>query len=193
MKEKIQQLAQNLSEDEAALLFQLLLKSFETANYQKVEYQNKDLIGEQSLMVNVELDLKNQGPKIIKKGVDLTLVATGYSTHLALEAAKILTNQGIDAEVIDIRVLSPLSPELILKSVTKTGRLVVVDGGWSPTGFAGEIIATVTESIDPKLIKSSPKRVTLPFAPAPSAANLEKLYYPTALDVVRVSIESLNR
>lgn len=148
---------------------------------------------EEVLQPVVELDLKNQGPKIIKIGVDLTLVAAGYSTHLALEAAKILTNQGIDAEVIDIRVLSPLSPELILKSVTKTGRLVVVDGGWSPTGFAGEIIATVTESIDPKLIKSSPKRITLPFAPAPSASNLEKLYYPTALDVVKVSIESLNR
>ena len=65
MKEKIQQLAQNLSEDEAALLFQLLLKSFETANYQKVEYQNKDLIGEQSLMVNVELDLKNVPAEVI--------------------------------------------------------------------------------------------------------------------------------
>ena len=67
MKEKIQQLAQNLSEDEAALLFQLLLKSFETANYQKVEYQNKDLIGEQSLMVNVELDLKNVPVDVINK------------------------------------------------------------------------------------------------------------------------------
>ena len=67
MKEKIQQLAQNLSEDEAALLFQLLLKSFETANYQKVEYQNKDLVGEQSLMVNVELDLKNVPVDVINK------------------------------------------------------------------------------------------------------------------------------
>lgn len=66
MKEKIQQLAQTLNEDEAALLFQLLLKSFETANYQKVEYQNKDLIGEQSLMVNVELDLKNVPQEVIK-------------------------------------------------------------------------------------------------------------------------------
>ena len=67
MKEKIQQLAQTLNEDEAALLFQLLLKSFETANYQKVEYQNKDLIGEQSLMVNVELDLKNVPAEVIEK------------------------------------------------------------------------------------------------------------------------------
>ena len=66
MKEKIQNLASTLSEDEAALLFQLLLKSFETANYQKVEYQNKDLIGEQSLMVNVELDLKNVPQEVIK-------------------------------------------------------------------------------------------------------------------------------
>ena len=67
MKEKIQALAQVLNDDEAALLFQLLLNSFETANYQKVEYQNKDLIGEQSLMVNVELDLKNVPAEVIEK------------------------------------------------------------------------------------------------------------------------------
>jgi hypothetical protein len=67
MKEKIQALAQILNDDEAALLFQLLLKSFETANYQKVEYQNKDLIGEQSLMVNVELDFKNVPAEVIER------------------------------------------------------------------------------------------------------------------------------
>jgi pyruvate dehydrogenase E1 component beta subunit len=148
---------------------------------------------EEVLQPVVELDLKTQGPKVIRVGSDLTLVAAGYSTHLALEAAKILSSQGINAEVVDVRVLSPLSPELILNSVTKTGRLVVVDGGWSPAGFAGEIIATVTESIDPKILKSSPKRITLPFAPAPAAASLEKNYYPTALDVVKVSIESVKR
>ena len=66
MKNKIQTLASTLNDDEAALLFQLLLKSFETANYQKVEYQNKDLIGEQFLMVNVELDLKNVPADVIE-------------------------------------------------------------------------------------------------------------------------------
>lgn len=65
MKNKIQALASTLNDDEAALLFQLLLKSFETANYQKVEYQNKDLKGEQSLMINVELDLKNVPADVI--------------------------------------------------------------------------------------------------------------------------------
>jgi pyruvate/2-oxoglutarate/acetoin dehydrogenase E1 component len=148
---------------------------------------------EEVLQPVVELDLKTQGPKIIRVGSSLTLVSAGYSTHMAMEASEILAAQNIDAEVIDVRVLSPLSPNLILKSVTKTGRLVVVDGGWSPTGFAGEIIATVTESIDPKLFKSSPKRVTLPFAPAPSAASLEKIYYPTTLDVVSTCIDSLNQ
>ena len=66
MKEKIQNLAATLNDDEAALLFQLLLKSFETANYQKVEYQNKDLIGEQSVIMNVELDLKNVPKEVIE-------------------------------------------------------------------------------------------------------------------------------
>ena len=67
MKDKILTLAQALDDEEAALLFQLLLKSFETANYQKVEYQNKDLVGEQSLLVNVELDLKNVPADVINK------------------------------------------------------------------------------------------------------------------------------
>ena len=67
MKDKILTLAQALNDEEAALLFQLLLKSFETANYQKIEYQNKDLVGEQSLMVNVELDLKNVPVDVINK------------------------------------------------------------------------------------------------------------------------------
>ena len=64
---KLKTLAENINEEEAALIFQLLLSAFETANYQKVEYQNKDLIGEQSLMVNVELDLKNVPAVVIER------------------------------------------------------------------------------------------------------------------------------
>lgn len=67
MKEKIKNLSSNLNDEEAALLFYLLLQSFETANYQKVEYQNKDLIGEQSLMINVELETKNVSPAVVQK------------------------------------------------------------------------------------------------------------------------------
>ncbi len=139
-----------------------------------------------------ELDLKSEGPKILKSGSDITIVAAGFSTHLAIEASKALDAHGISAEVVDIRVLSPLSPELIIRSVEKTGRVVAVDGGWAPSGFAGEIIATVTESIDPRLLKSKPKRITLPFAPAPAAPNLEKIYYPSVDDVVNSCVKSIN-
>jgi len=139
-----------------------------------------------------ELDLKSEGPKILRSGSDITIVAAGFSTHLAIEASKILDTHGISAEVVDIRVLSPLSPELIIRSVEKTGRVVAVDGGWAPSGFAGEIIATVTESINPRLLKSKPKRITLPFAPAPAAPNLEKIYYPSVDDVVNSCVKSIN-
>ena len=147
---------------------------------------------EEELKPVTEYSLKTQGPKIIKSGNDITLVSAGYSTHLALEASRILSNQGIEAEVIDMRVLNPISPKLIIESVMKTGRLVAIDGGWSPAGFAGEIIASTTESINPRLLKSSPRRVTLPFAPAPSSPSLEKIYYPTPEDVVKVSLTTFN-
>jgi len=148
---------------------------------------------EEVLQPIVELDLKSQGPKVIKDGTDITLVSAGFSTQLALEAAEKLNTQNISAEVIDVRVLSPLSPKIILDSVRKTGRLVAIDGGWGPAGFSSEIITIVTESIEPKLLKSSPKRVTLPFAPAPAAANLERIYYPTSDDVARSAVNAVRR
>jgi hypothetical protein len=67
MIEKLKTLAENINEEEAALLFQLLLKSFETANYQKTQYTNEDLPDEASLMINVELDTKNVPARVIEK------------------------------------------------------------------------------------------------------------------------------
>ena len=151
-------------------------------------YSNEEL-----LQPVVELDLKSQGPRVIKEGKEITLVAAGFSTQLALEASEILESQMISAEVIDVRVLSPLSPAVILNSVRKTGRVIAIDGGWGPAGFSSEIITIVTENIDPALLKSSPKRVTLPFAPAPAAPNLEKVYYPTSDDVVRSAVTAITR
>jgi len=151
-------------------------------------YSNEEL-----LPPVVELDLKSQGPRVVKEGTEITLVAAGFSTQLALEASEKLKIQNISAEVIDVRVLSPLSPTVILNSVRKTGRVIAIDGGWGPSGFSSEIITVVTENIDPTLLKSSPKRVTLPFAPAPAAPNLEKIYYPTSDDVVRSAVTAIKR
>ena len=64
---KLKTLAENINEEEAALIFKLLLSAFETANYQKVQYTNEDLPDEASLMINVELDTKNVPAEVIEK------------------------------------------------------------------------------------------------------------------------------
>jgi hypothetical protein len=64
---KLQTLANNINEEEAGLIFQLLLSAFQTANYQKVQYTNEDLSDEASLMINVELDTKNVPAEVIEK------------------------------------------------------------------------------------------------------------------------------
>jgi pyruvate dehydrogenase E1 component beta subunit len=138
-----------------------------------------------------EVDLKDQGPRITNEGTQVTLVGAGYSAKLCTDVAKILASDGISAETIDIRVLNPFNSGVIVESVLKTGRLVVIDGGWSNSGFASEVIASVTEQIDPISLKSSPIRVTLPSAPAPASSALEKIYYTRAEDVaakIRASI-----
>lgn len=131
-----------------------------------------------------DVDLTQISPVIRREGADITLAAAGYSTLLALEAADILANSGIGCEVVDVRMLNPFDSQVICKSVTKTGRLLAIDGGWRICGFAGELIASVSEVIEVGAWKARPQRITLPDAPAPTSKPLEKLYYATAQDIV---------
>lgn len=124
-----------------------------------------------------ELNLSSIEPVKLTAGSDLTMVSSSYSSKVCLNALKTLKKDGISADLFDLRVISPLNIENIVKSVTKTGNLIVVDGGWAPCGLSSEIIASVVEQISPFDLKSKPKRVTLPFAPAPSSRALEKIYY----------------
>lgn len=131
-----------------------------------------------------ELDLRTQGPRRLAEGTDLTIVAAGFSTRLALQARDKLEIQGIGADIIDLRVLNPLQTDAIADSVTKTGRLLVVDGGWRTCGMAGEVIASIAERLAPGCMSCPPARVTLPDAPAPTSRVLEKLYYPSVEQVI---------
>jgi pyruvate/2-oxoglutarate/acetoin dehydrogenase E1 component len=141
----------------------------------------------------VERSLALERPKCMREGTDLTLVASSYSTRLALEASVLLEQQGILAEVIDLRVLNPFDAQSIVASVTKTGRLLVVDGGWAPCGIAGEVIASVVEKIAPGVLKKSPSRLTLPFSPAPTSRVLEKAYYPTVATLVTQAAKLMDK
>ena len=120
---------------------------------------------------------------IRKKGSDITLVALGCLVVDALKAAEKLSNQGISVEVIDPRTLSPLDLRTILKSVSKTKRLLVADPGWHSFGAASEIISSVSEKKSLSL-KSNPKRITLPDSHTPMSSRLEKKYYIGEKDII---------
>ena len=120
---------------------------------------------------------------IRRKGKDATVIGTSYMTCIACEAADILAKQGIDAEVIDLRSLKPLDEKLLVDSVRKTGRVVIADGGWKTCGVAAEISAVVAERAF-RYLKAPVVRVSLPDAPAPASASLEKVYYPGAKNII---------
>lgn len=130
-----------------------------------------------------DLDLNGIKPAIRREGTDITFVAASYSVQLALEAAKLLEDEGISAEVVDLRVINPIDHEVSAQSVRKTGRLLAIDGGWTNCGLAGEIIAGVSERVNISAFKTAPQRMTLTDAPAPTSRVLEELYYTTAKDI----------
>lgn len=125
-------------------------------------------------------------PKVIKKGKDITVVAAGYSVKLAVEASKLLQNEGIEMEIIDLRVLSSIDYKNIIKSIKKTKRLLIVDGGWSVCGLANEIIANCACKLETNTLLSPPQRITLPFSPAPCGELLEDKYFTTKEEIVKI-------
>jgi pyruvate dehydrogenase E1 component beta subunit len=121
--------------------------------------------------------------KIVRAGSGVTICAFSRMVGVALEAAEALAQEGIDAEVIDLRTIRPLDLETILTSVRKTNRLVAVEEGWSFSGIGAELAALMMEhafdDLDAPVMRVHGKDVPLPYA-----ANLEKLALPQAADIV---------
>jgi pyruvate dehydrogenase E1 component beta subunit len=116
---------------------------------------------------------------IVREGSDLTIVGVGATVHTALEVAKTLQEEdGLSAEVVDLRSLVPLDRETICASVTRTGTLVVVDDDYTSYGLTGEIIATVSENAFSAL-KRAPIRIAYPDVPVPFARAMEQYALPT--------------
>lgn len=116
---------------------------------------------------------------VARHGTDVTVVTLSRSVHHALDVADRLGADGIiDAEVIDLRSLKPLDREAILASVSKTGRLVVVDEDYLSYGTSGEVVATVTD-VDPGMLRAPAARVAVPDVPIPYARSLEYAVLPT--------------
>jgi len=111
-----------------------------------------------------------------KQGKDITIIASSYMVTESYNAALELAKEGIDAEVIDLRTLRPLDEALILTSVKKTGRVVVVDTGWKTGGVTAEIAALIVEKgFD--FLNAPILRVACPDVPTPAGYTLEEAFY----------------
>jgi pyruvate dehydrogenase E1 component beta subunit len=121
--------------------------------------------------------------EVKRTGKDVTIVAWSRSCVTALEAAKMLATEGIEAEVVDPRTLRPLDEDLIFESVVKTNRCVVVEEGWRYAGFGAEIVDRVQrecfDDLDAPVL-----RVTAADVPMPYAKTLEKAYLPQPNEIV---------
>ena len=121
--------------------------------------------------------------KIEREGSDVTIVAFSIMVGKSLEAADLLANEGINAEVLNLRTLRPLDVDTIIDSLKKTNRIVTCEEGFSFSGIGSEIVANIQEKafdwLDAPILRVTGKDVPMPYA-----ANLEKLAIPQVEDIV---------
>ena len=125
---------------------------------------------------------------IRREGRDVSIISFSYAVHETLKAAEKLASNDIEAEVVDLRSIKPYDKEIILESVKKTGRLIIVDASWKTGGFSAEISAFVAENAL-EYLKSPVLRVCLPDVPAPSSGVLEEEYYITHDKIVKAAMK----
>lgn len=123
---------------------------------------------------------------VTREGKDVTLVAYGLMAHRALEAAGLLAKDGVEAEVIDLRTLSPLDMDTVLESVEKTGRLVCVDEANPRCNIATDIAAQVAMRAFGAL-KAQIEMVCPPHVPVPFSPSLEDLYIPSGAKIAEAA------
>lgn len=128
--------------------------------------------------------------KVRREGTDVTLVTYGQNVYHCLDAAKKLEEQGYSAEVIDLRSLVPLDEETILASLKKTNRIVVVNEAPRTCGFAGEVVARISD-LGFEHLDAPPVRVTRMDTPVPWNKNLESFVLPMVDDIVAACMRVL--
>jgi pyruvate dehydrogenase E1 component beta subunit len=127
-----------------------------------------------------------------REGKDVTIVSYAYMSHVSLDAAAELQNEGISAEVIDLRTLKPIDTQAILKSVEKTNRVVIVEEDWKTGGVGAEISALIAEesfwNLDAPIIRVAGDDVPIPYS-----KELEKMAVPNKEKIIRAVHKTLHR
>ena len=122
----------------------------------------------------------------------MTLVSYGDAFHACMDAAAQLAEDGVQAEVIDLRWLAPMDMKTVLDSVGKTGRAVIVHNATEFCGPGAEISATLQKELFGKL-HAPVERVGAPYVPIPSSPALEAAYFPCAESVISAVSNTLGR
>lgn len=122
---------------------------------------------------------------VVRPGKDVTVISYSYTLQKALEAARVVAEEGIDVEVVDVRTLLPLDRETIIQSVINTGRVVIAHEAVQHGGFGGEIAATITESEAFEYLKAPVRRVGGLLTPIPCNKTLEARAIPQVEDIVQ--------
>lgn len=130
--------------------------------------------------------------RYLKRGKDVTLVGMSYTSIVCKEAADKLAEQGIDAEVIDMMSLSPFDEDILLESVMKTNRVVIVDEDTPRASMASEFAAVIADKAFDYL-DAPVKRVTAPHTPVPYNRGLENAFMPKPDDVVATVLKMMAR
>ena len=116
--------------------------------------------------------------KVVREGSDLTIVTLSQMVQKAVIAAAQLADAGIKAEVLDLRTVVPLDRAAILKSVRKTGRLLIADEDYLSYGLSGEVSALIAENLDTVRLKAPVRRLAVPDVPIPYSRPLEQFVIP---------------
>lgn len=136
--------------------------------------------------------VSNKNPfdsKIIKEGKDVTIVATSIMVLEALRASDYLkTVSNIECEIIDLHSVSHFNEDMIIESVSKTGKLIIADTSWQAYGVCAEVCRIIMEN-DPSVLKSPVITLGMAPSPCPTSKNLEDLFYPNLSTFVSKIVE----
>ncbi len=149
-----------------------------------VVIEHRWLYWQQGQLPDGEYTVRIGEPAVIRKGADLTVIATSWMNVEAVKAADILARRGVNIEIVDPRTLAPLEDEMLVASVDKTRHCIVADNDWSYCGFGAEVAARISEKCFGNL-KAPVERIGFAHVPCPTSRHLENEFYPNAVQIIR--------
>ena len=161
-------------------------------------YRGPVIVIEHRLLYEIEFeDQENAathplfGSRLDRSGEDLTILASSIMVLEARRAANFLMERGISVEIVDVHSASHYDSDLILRSVSKTGRVLIADTSWRAYGLSAEMSRLISET-EPGLLRKPVKTLGLAHASCPTAKKLENLFYPDLKDMVSACFDLMD-